>query len=134
LARGVGVQEGAKTVDVFEMFSLWKSDGVSGKIKGITHIVLYISKVGSFAFVPGYVNGTNIVLCWLDIVAVLEGNAVGGADEWSFWIWDSNDKEVIDPFPCGTNVCVVPDVHGSIGHFPWDTGCRGCTEGRLWSI
>jgi hypothetical protein len=131
LARGVGVQEGAKTVDVFETFSLWESNGASGKIEGIAHIVLYVSKVGSFAFVPGYVDGTDIVLCWLDIVAVPEGNAIGGADERSFWIWDSNDKEVVDPFPCGTDVRMVPDVHSSIGHFPLDTGCGGCTERKI---
>ncbi|KAG1727237.1 hypothetical protein EDB19DRAFT_1833175 [Suillus lakei] len=101
------MEEGLDMHEIFDTFGFWEGDGTVGEVKGVTDIVLDIAEFSAFE------------------------DAIRDAQEGAIRVRNMNDEEVVNPFPGGTDVCVLPDVLSGIGNFTLKTSCRGSTKRKV---
>lgn len=61
LIVSVDIQKNVKAMEILEMFGFWKEYSMVWEVKHVPNIVLDIDKVGTFVFVPGYVDQTDVL-------------------------------------------------------------------------
>ncbi|KAG1729952.1 uncharacterized protein EDB91DRAFT_1085584 [Suillus paluster] len=119
-----GVEEGLEVENVFEVFAFRERDQMVWEVEGVTDVIVNVTKIGTFSWMPGNVDGANVDLGRMEIIVVMVWSAIGYSGEGAVWIRNTDNEEVVHPFPGGTDVTFMigENRNGTIGTFDIEGG------------